>query len=252
MRRTVVAPVAARDWVIPAGSALIAVTALILWWTASTATFVIPSPPSTVTALVDALGQSDYWQHIRSTALASTLAFALSIVVGTVLGLLLGLVPFVRHVFEPMAVALNGVPKIVLFPVLLLFFGLGVVSKTAMGVLIGLFPVMMNVSAGIRSIPPVYRKLAVSLAASPWQTFWQVIVPAIRRPFMTGVRLAVSLSVVGVVLAEIFATRYGLGRVILARYGAGQYAGMLATVMLLLVVSFVVSFVMWELEKRVR
>jgi NitT/TauT family transport system permease protein len=243
---------ASRDLVVPAGSALIAVVAVLLWWAASTATFVIPSPASTVSALVDTLGQAEYWQHIRSTALASTLAFGLSIVVGTILGLLLGLVPFVRHVFEPMAVALNGVPKIVLFPVLLLFFGLGIVSKMTMGILIGLFPVMMNVSAGIRSIPPVYPKLAESLCASRWQTFWQVIVPAIRRPFMTGVRLAVSLSMVGVVLAEIFATRYGLGRVILARYGSGQYAGMLATVLLLLIISFLVTFLMWTLEKRVR
>lgn len=241
-----------RDLVVPAGSVAIAVAAVLLWWAASTATFVIPSPAATLAVLVASFGDPDYWQHVRSTALASTLAFALSVGIGTLLGLLLGLVTFVRHVFEPLAVALNGVPKIVLFPVLLLFFGIGVTSKTAMGVLIGLFPVMMNVAAGIRSIPPVYRRLARTLCASRWQTFWQVIVPAIRRPFMTGVRLAVSLSVVGVVLAEIFATRYGLGRVILARYGSGQYAGMLATVLLLLVTSFVVTFVMWQLEKRVR
>ena len=241
-----------RDFVVPIGSAAIAVVAVLLWWAASTATFVIPSPAATGSALFESFADSGYWQHIRSTAVASTLAFILSIVVGTIFGLLLGLVPFVRHVFEPIAVALNGVPKIVLFPVLLLFFGIGVVSKTTMGVMIGLFPVMMNVSAGIRTIPPVYRKLANVLVATRWQTFWQVIIPAIRRPFMTGVRLAVSLSVVGVVLAEIFATRFGLGRVILARYGSGQYAGMLATVMLLLVTSFVVTFLMWQLEKRVR
>lgn len=245
-------PTARRDLIVPFGSLMIAVTAVLLWWASSTATFVIPSPLSTFSALWSSFGDAGYWEHIRSTALASVLAFLLSIVIGTVFGLLLGLVPFVRHVFEPVAVALNGVPKIVLFPVLLLFFGIGITSKTAMGTMIGLFPVMMNVSAGIRSIPPVYRRLAHVLVASRWQTFWQVIIPAIRRPFMTGVRLAVSLSVVGVVLAEIFATRYGLGRVILARYGAGQYAGMLATVMLLLITSFVVTFVMWQLEKRVR
>jgi NitT/TauT family transport system permease protein len=237
---------------VPLGSAAIALVAVLLWWVASMATFVIPSPGSTLSALTDSFGDPRYWEHVRSTALASTLAFVLSIVVGTIAGLLLGLLPFVRHVFEPLAVALNGVPKIVLFPVLLLFFGIGITSKMTMGVLIGLFPVMMNVSAGIRSIPPVYRRLAHVLCASRQQIFWQVIIPAIRRPFMTGVRLAVSLSVVGVVLAEIFATRFGLGRVILARYGSGHYAGMLATVLLLLVTAFVVTFVMWQVEKRVR
>lgn len=238
--------------IVLSGSVLVAVVAVALWWASSTAVFVIPSPDETVASLARSLGESEYWVHVRSTALAATLAFSLSIVVGTLLGFALGLVPFVRHVFEPTVVALNGVPKIILFPILLLFFGLGTTSKTSMGVLIGLFPVLMNVAGGLRAVPPVYRALARSLDATRMQTFWWVLVPAIRRPFMTGVRLSVSLSLVGVVIAEIMATQFGLGRVILARYSGGQYADMLATVLLLLVISFVVTLVMWRVERRVR
>lgn len=238
--------------VVVLGSIGVGLVGVLLWWAGSTAVFVIPSPIDTVASLVRALGGPEYWVHVRSTAGAAAMALTLSIVLGTLLGFVLGLVPFVRHVFEPTIVALNGVPKIILFPILLLFFGLGTTSKTSMGVLIGVFPVMMNVAGGIRAIPPVYRKLARSLDASRLQTFWMVLVPAIRRPFMTGVRLSVSLSLVGVVLAEIMATQFGLGRVILARYSGGQYAEMLGTVVLLLAVSFVVTLGMWRIERRVR
>lgn len=238
--------------IVLSGSVGVGVAAVLLWWAASTAVFVIPTPLDTVSSLVSSLGSPEYWVHVRSTAFAATLALSLAIVTGTLIGFALGLLPFVRHVFEPTVVALNGVPKIILFPILLLFFGLGTTSKTSMGVLIGVFPVMMNVAGGLRAVPPVYRQLARSLDASRMQTFWWVLVPAIRRPFMTGVRLSVSLSLVGVVIAEIMATQFGLGRLILARYSGGQYADMLATVLLLLVTSFVVTLVMWRVERRVR
>lgn len=234
------------------GSVSIAVAAVLLWWLFSTMTFVIPAPTDTLGRLTDLIQQGGYWEHIRSTGVAAAAAFLLSVGIGTILGLLLGLTSWVRHIFGPAIVALNGVPKIVLYPVLLLLFGVGGTSKTMMGLLIGVFPVMMNVAGGLQSIPPIYRRLAESLCATRTQTFFHVLLPAIRRPFMTGTRLAVSLSVVGVVLSEIFATEKGLGRLILARYGSGQYAEMLATVILLLVASFLVTFALWRVEKRVR
>lgn len=241
-----------RDLAVPLGSAALALVGLLVWWLSSLVVFVVPSPLATGAALVSSLGESDYWVHIRSTAWASLLAFVLAVLIGTAAGLLLGLFPMVRRVFEPTVIALNGIPKIVLFPVVLLVLGVGTPSKATMGLLIGLFPVMMNVAAGVRTVPEVYRRLARVLCASSWQTFWHVLVPAIRRPLATGVRLAVSLSVVGVVLAEIFAAEFGLGRVFLARYSSGQYAEMMGTVMLLLLVSFGVTFLLWKVEKRVR
>jgi NitT/TauT family transport system permease protein len=136
--------------------------------------------------------------------------------------------------------------------VLLLLLGMGTTSKVALGAVIGVFPVLMNVAAGIRDMPPIYGRLARSLEASRWQTFRHIIVPAIRRPAMVGIRLAVSLSTVGVVLAEMFATRYGVGRVILASHSAGQYPRMLATVLLLVIVAFIATMLMWRLERRMR
>jgi NitT/TauT family transport system permease protein len=239
-------------WSVPLGSVLLAVLAVLVWWLASLAYFVVPSPGDTLQALFTSFENPTYLINVQSTAFAALMALASAIGLGLLVGIALGSSPWLSRGFEPLLVAVNGLPKIVLYPVLLLLLGMGTTSKVALGAFIGVFPVLMNVAAGIRDMPPIYRRLARSLEASRWQTFRHIIVPAIRRPAMVGIRLAVSLSTVGVVLAEMFATRYGLGRVILASHSAGQYATMFATVLLLVFVAFVATMIMWRFERRMR
>jgi NitT/TauT family transport system permease protein len=177
------------------------------------------------------------------------MAFVIGTAVGGATGLALGLSRRLRTIFEPLIIMLNGIPKIVLYPVLLPIFSLSG-SKVVMGVLFALFPVLVNVSTGVQEIPKVYWKLARSVQANAWQTLVHIIFPAIRRPMLTGVRLAVSLAVVGVVLSEFFATRRGLGRVVLQAYSHGDYPSMVATIMLLITISFGISIARWQWEKR--
>ena len=159
--------------------------------------------------VVQNLSDPAYLFDLRVTAQAVFMAFVIGTAVGGGIGLLLGLVARgCGMIFEPLIIMLNGIPKIVLYPVLLPIFSLSG-SKVVMGVLFALFPVLINVSTGVQEIPRVYWKLARSVQANPWQTLVHIIFPAIRRPLLTGIRLAVSLAVVGVVLSEFFATRRG-------------------------------------------
>lgn len=233
------------------GSIAVAVAVVLLWQIVSGLLFVVPAPARTVAVLASNLTDPDYLVDARETALAVVTAFVIGTVLGGLVGLVLGLVKPVRLATEPLIVALNGVPKIVLYPILLPIFQLGG-SKIVMGVLFCLFPVLINVAAGVRHIPDVYWKLARSVQASWLQTLVHIILPAIRRPLLTGLRLAVSLAVVGVVLSEFFATRYGLGRVVLQTYGHGDYPEMVATILLLIVVSFTISMLLWRWEKKVQ
>jgi NitT/TauT family transport system permease protein len=233
------------------GSVLVALVALLIWQIASSMTFVIPSPASTTTVLFKNLADPNYLVDLRVTAVAVAEAFAIGTLLGGILGLGLGLSAWAKAIFEPLLVALNVIPKIVLYPVLLPIFSL-TGSKVVMGVLFALFPVLINVSTGVRELPRVYWKLARSVQASSWQMLVHIILPGIRKPLLTGIRLAISLSVVGVVLSEFFATRRGLGRVVLQAYGHGEYPSMVATILLLITVSFVISIVLWRWERRVR
>ena len=232
------------------GSALLAVLVLIAWQIISGLTFVIPSPVQTVTVLVQNLSDPGYLFDLRVTAQSVLLAFVIGTVIGGSVGLALGLFSWLRTLLEPMIIILNGIPKIVLYPVLLPIFSLSG-SKVVMGVLFALFPVLINVSTGVQEIPRVYWKLARSVQANSWQLLVHIILPAIRRPLLTGIRLAVSLAVVGVVLSEFFATRRGLGRVVLQAYSHGDYPSMVATIMLLITISFAISIALWQWEKRI-
>lgn len=233
------------------GSILVALVAVVIWQVASGLTFVIPSPAATLVELFDNLTDSTFLVDLRVTALAIVYAFVIGALVGGVLGLGLGLSRWATAFFEPLLIALNGIPKIVLYPVLLPIFSL-TGSKVVMGVLFALFPVLINVATGVRELPRVYWKLARSVQASPWQILLHVILPGIRKPLLTGIRLAISLAVVGVVLSEFFATKRGLGRVVLQAYSHGEYPAMVSTILLLITVSFGISILLWRWERRVR
>lgn len=232
------------------GATLLAVLLAVGWEILSGLTFVIPSPVQTMSVLFKNLTDAAYLFDVRVTAQSVLLAFVIGTAVGGGTGLLLGLSHRMRMIFEPLIIILNGVPKIVLYPVLLPIFSL-TGSKVVMGVLFALFPVLINVSTGVQEIPRVYWKLAKSVQASRRQTLVHIIFPAIRRPLLTGVRLAVSLAVVGVVLSEFFATRRGLGRVVLQSYSHGDYPSMVATIMLLITISFAISIALWQWERRI-
>jgi len=232
------------------GAALLAVLLIVGWEILSGLTFVIPSPVQTLSVLFQNLSDPGYLFDLRVTAQSVLQAFVIGTAVGGGTGLLLGLSQRLRLVFEPLIIVLNGIPKIVLYPVLLPIFSL-TGSKVVMGVLFALFPVLINVSTGVQEIPRVYWKLAKSVRANAWQTVVHIIFPAIRRPLLTGIRLAVSLAVVGVVLSEFFATRRGLGRVVLQAYSHGDYPSMVATIMLLIMISFAISIALWQWEKRI-
>ena len=234
-----------------AGSAALALAGLGIWQVASRLTFVIPPPVKTFRVMVENLADPIYLADVRATAVAVIGAFLIGTLLGGSIGLILGLSKWARLIFEPLVIALNGVPKIVLYPVLLPIFQLSG-SKVVMGVLFALFPVLINVATGVREVPAVFWKLGRSVQASRRQLLLHIILPAIRRPLLTGIRLAASLAVVGVVLSEFFATRRGLGRAVLQSYGHGEYADMVATIMLLILVSFTVSIALWRWEKRIR
>ncbi|WP_037207306.1 ABC transporter permease [Rhodococcus opacus] len=232
------------------GSLAVAVLMVIGWQIVSGLTFVIPSPIETATVLFGNLSDPSYIFDLRVTAQSVFIAFVIGTAIGGTMGLLLGLSAKLRLILEPLIIMLNGVPKIVLYPVLLPIFSLSG-SKIVMGVLFALFPVLINVSTGVQEIPRVYSKLAKSVRANAWQRLVYIIAPAIRRPLLTGIRLAISLSVVGVVLSEFFATRRGLGRVVLQAYSHGDYPSMVATIVLLITVSFLISIALWQWEKRI-
>jgi NitT/TauT family transport system permease protein len=226
------------------------VVIVIGWYLLSLLSFVVPAPVETVRVLFGNLGTESFLDAVGKTATDTFIAFAMSVVVGVLVGAVIGLWRPVGRIVEPALLMLNGIPKIALYPVLLLVFGLGSASQIAMGFTFGVFPVIINFAGGLSTVPPIYRRLARALAMNKRTQLMKVDIPAALPSLAVGLRLAFSLSLVGVVFSEIIASKAGLGQVIIAKYTLAQYELMGAAVLLLVATSLIGTALLWTLERR--
>lgn len=139
-------------------------------------------------------------------------AFALSILFGLVIGLIVGSTRFSKQAFFPVLMMLYGMPQITILPVIILTFGIGAMSKIVFGVTHGMFPVIIATVASMNNLKPIYETSAYSMGASRWQRFRYVLLPHMVPGFFTGLRLSMAAVLIGVLLAELYASSAGIGR----------------------------------------
>ena len=220
---------------------IVTAAAILLWQLAGTATdgIAIASPLATLAYLATLAQTATFWGHVGATAWAFLLAFALSAVFGLLLGLLLGLQRFAADVAEPILAGFYTIPKVTLYPVVLLVFGLGVSAKVAFGVMHGLVPVTLFTLGAIRTLPPVLLRAARSLRLTPWEAMRSVLLPACLPDIINGLRLGFSLSLLGVLIGEMFSSQRGLGFLLVT--GLAQHNVALTTAVVLAIVLFAVG-----------
>jgi ABC-type nitrate/sulfonate/bicarbonate transport system permease component len=170
------------------------------------------SPPSTVFAsLQTVLLTPGVPAALRITFFELSIAFALSIAIGLTVGLAVGLSRFAHRSFMPIILLLYGTPQVTILPLFILYFGIGPASKIAFGVTHGMFPIMVTVIAGVQNIKPILLTSAKSMGASRWHIFRWVIFPHMIPSFFSGMRLAMTGVLLGVLLAELYVSTAGIG-----------------------------------------
>ncbi|MPZ27915.1 MAG: ABC transporter permease subunit [Micromonosporaceae bacterium] len=235
---------------VAAGSVALLALLVAGWYAASRLTFVVPSPVETVTVLAQEWTDRDYLYSAQVTFWRIVAGLGIGVAIGILGGFVLGVSALARATFQSFVMTLYAIPKILLYPLVIPFLTIGTPSKVFMGVVSSTFPTMIMVAAAIAATPAVYTKLARSLLATRRQYLFKVLLPATARAVVTAVRVATSFAVLGVVLAEFFASDVGLGRSLSQSYNVGDYDHVFATVLTLLVITFGVSFGLWTLEKR--
>ena len=211
---------ASRPFVLSAGAAYglgVAVVIVLLWQAvfAYAGDVAISSPARTVAYAAQLLGTPSFWGNVGATALAFAYSLAISAVLGVALGLLLGLRRFAGDVMEPLIAALYTIPKVTLYPVILLLFGLGISAKVAFGVIHGLVPIVLFTLGAVKNVQPVLLRTAAAMRLSPWQTAATVLAPAVMPEIVSGLRVGFSLCLLGVLIGEMFASQRGLGFLII-------------------------------------
>lgn len=232
---------------------LLIAAALLFWeavgeWTQGVA---VSGPVVTFAYLGELVLTGRFWDSAGATAAAFAMAFILSAAFGLLLGLMLGLWRFAGDVAEPVLAGFYAIPKVTLYPVVLLLFGLGVSAKVAFGVMHGLVPVTLFTVAAIRTLPPVLQRVARSLRLSPSQTIRWVLLPACLPQIVAGLRLGFSLSLLGVLIGEMFSSQRGLGFLLVS--GLAQNNVRLSTAVVLVIVVFAIAAntAMLRLSRRV-
>jgi len=198
------------------------------------------TPPwTTAVYAVDLMGSPNFWGHLRATLSAFAWSVLIAGVLGIAMGLWLGAFRFAGDVAEPMLAALYTIPKVTLYPVILLLFGLGPSAKIAFGVIHGMVPVVLFTLGAVKNIRPVLLRSARVMRLSPLQTARFVLVPAVLPEITSGLRIGFSLCLLGVLIGEMFASQRGLGFLIIN--GINSHNVKLTTAVTLIVVVFAVA-----------
>jgi len=198
---------------------------------------VVPSLLVIGRALVELLADQTYYWHLGVTAGEIGLGLAIGGTAGLAVGILLGANPLLSRSFEAFLYYLGPTPKIIFFPVMIMWFGTGPGSKVAMGAVSCFFPVALGVAAGMRQIEGVLIRVGRSFRASPPQMALKIYLPAIRAPVVTSFRLGLGVSIIGVLLAETKLSNRGLGFMVIDAYARFDMPTMYALVIVIFVLA---------------
>jgi len=179
---------------------------------------VVPSLAAIGAALVTVLTTPDFYGHLAVTAGEISLGMATGGIVGLAVGLALGANSLLGRAYEPYLYYLGPTPKIIFFPIMIMWFGVGPGSKVAMGAISCFFPIALSVAAGMRQIDQVLIRVGRSFRATPWQMAAKIYLPAMRVPVVNGVRLGLGVAIIGTLLAETKLSNRGVGFLIIQTY----------------------------------
>lgn len=213
---------------------------------------VLPSPATTLAELWREVRSDDFADNLAATAKAFGTALAISAIGGVTIGLVLGLRRLAGDVMEPILMALYSVPKIALYPVILLIFGLGMSAKVAFGTIHGIIPVIIFTMSAVRNIRPVYLRTAKSCRMSFWQTARFVLVPACMPEIVSGLRIGFSLTLLGTLIGEMFASQEGIGHRLMTAMSRNEAALIMALAFMLFLFATSVSLLLLQLDRHLR
>jgi NitT/TauT family transport system permease protein len=174
-------------------------------------TFILPTPAQVWAKFLVVAGDGTLWYHTSVTLVEILGGLALGLTAAMLLGYLLAKFALLERFLSPYIVASQSVPIVALAPLLIVWFGFGLLSKMLVCALTIFFPVLINTIVGLRSVEEDLMDLMRSLQASRWQIFRLLEVPAALPVLLGGLKVGVTLSVIGAVVGEFAQSDRGLG-----------------------------------------
>jgi NitT/TauT family transport system permease protein len=210
----------------------------------------LAAPTQIFAAIVRLAATGELWHHIG----VSGLEFAIGYVIASVLGILLGLGMAssvrIKQIAQPWISGLYATPTIALAPLFILWFGIGIWSKVLVVIFLVLFPVTINTEAGLRTTSQRLIEMLRSFGATPRQIFFKISLPSATPFILAGLKLGIGRGLIAVVVAELFGSRAGLGRLISQSADAFNMPELFAGVIVLAAAGIAMTAAFSWLESR--
>jgi ABC-type nitrate/sulfonate/bicarbonate transport system permease component len=233
---------------------LLIVLVLVLWevYARAFATSTLTAAPSQVLEQLwpKVLGEPRVREAILVTLMELVVAFAMAVVFGMLIGVLVGLTDIGRRSMYPVVLLLYGIPQAIMLPLFVLLFGLGPAGKIAFGFTHGVFPVIVNTIAGMRNVNPLLVRGAEAMGATRIEQLRYVMFPHMVTAVFTGLRLAMTLTLLGVLLAELFVSQGGIGFFTLLYAESFNPAALIALVLTLALLAVAANELVRMVEAR--
>lgn len=216
----------------PAGAA---VAVLVVWEIVVRAYEIRPvllPAPSAIFAAIVAQWQT-LLQNAIPTAVESLGGFLLSVVLGGLLGVLLTFSKVARDSLYPNVVLFQLIPKVAVAPLFMLWLGIDWQSRVAIAFFIAFFPIVISTVAGLNAVDPTLLRLFRSLTATEWQIFFKVRLPTSLPFVFNGMKISMTLAIIGVIVGEFVTSQHGLGYIILFAGSRLETALVLAAILVL-------------------
>jgi NitT/TauT family transport system permease protein len=174
----------------------------------------LAAPTQIIAAIVKLTLSGELQHHIAISGIEFVLGYVIASVMGIALGVSMAGSVTMKQVMQPWVSGLYATPTIALAPLFILWFGIGIWSKVIVVVTLVLFPVSINTEAGLRQTSDRLIEMLRSFGATRRQIFWKLSLPSATPFVLTGLKLGIGRGLIAVVVAELFGSRAGLGRLI--------------------------------------
>lgn len=216
---------------------------------------IFPAPLSVINEFFLGIGRgyetTGYWYHAVSTFIEAGIGLAIGASIGLSLGILMGTIRPAEAALYPYIVALQGLPKMALAPLFIVWFGFGMESKIALVVMVTFFPVMVNTWAGIRAVNADLAEMSKVFGASRVQTFRYVTWPNALPYVFAGMDIAIPYCIVAAIIGEFLGAQRGLGFLLEKMNYDLNIAGMFGIFVLLLIIGYLANLAIRWFRKRV-
>lgn len=231
---------------------IVTLVAVVVIWAFATAflsipAYLVPSPQNVVAKLLE--HWSFLMQQLAVTLGETLLGTLAAIAIGIPMAMAIAYFKTLEQMTYPILIALNSMPKVAIAPILVVWLGFGWTPKIVMVVLLACFPIVLSTVSGLRSTPHELVELARSLSATPVKEFVKIRFRWALPQIFVGLKNAITLAVIGAVIAEFVGASSGLGFVIVQSGASADTALAFAAMSLLAAMSIVLFYILVALEK---